>query len=70
MERTPVTSSNLVSIGYEPTSEILEIEFKAGTVYQYASVPKEVYDELMSSDSHGSYFHRNIRNNYSFTKLD
>jgi hypothetical protein len=39
MDRTPVSSSNLSSVGYDPDEQILEIEFNGGRVYQYYDVP-------------------------------
>jgi hypothetical protein len=69
MERTPVTSSNIRSIGYDPASSTLEIEFNSGAVYQYANVPQTEYDSLMSASSHGSYFSANIKGRYSYTKV-
>lgn len=61
MEREPVSSTNLVSVGYDPLTRILEVEFHGGGVYQYFDVPVERYEELMSASSHGSYFNRFIK---------
>jgi hypothetical protein len=70
-ERTPVTSSNLQSVGYDEESRTLTIEFRNGTVYEYADVPSEVHDELMNAESHGRYFHRRIREaGYKTRRLD
>ena len=69
MKRTPVNSSNLASIGYDPTSQILEIEFNSGTVYQYFAVPQSVYAALMSASSHGRYFYHNIRDSYHYHQI-
>jgi len=55
MERTPVDSSNIISIGYDPEREILEVEFQRGAVYQYLGVPADVHDSLMQAPSHGRY---------------
>jgi len=66
MHRTPVESSNLRSVGYD--HGILEIEFHNG-VYRYFDVPEDVYDELMNADSHGVYFHANIKNEYEWEKV-
>lgn len=66
MERQSVRSSNLASIGYDETNEILEIEFLNGGIYQYTKVPFDVYEELMIARSHGTYFSANIRNNTSY----
>ncbi len=69
MERTPVSSSNLSSVGYDPESLTLEIEFNHGGIYQYYEVPDHIHDELMGADSLGSYFHHNIKGVYSFGKM-
>lgn len=64
MERESVISSNLISIGYNETSETLEVEFKGGAVYQYFEVPEDEYNCLMRASSHGIYFAANIKDNY------
>lgn len=68
MERQPVSSSNLVSVGYDVNSETMEIEFKNGSIYRYSNVPLFEYERLMSADSHGIYFNANIRDRYSFER--
>jgi hypothetical protein len=69
MNRTPVTSSNVVSIGYDPSTLTLEVEFKGNSVYQYFDVPEIVYQELMRASSIGQFMHANIRNNYRYAKV-
>jgi hypothetical protein len=69
MDRTPVSSSNLVSIGYDSETQTLEIEFVRGSVYQYSGVPEHEFQGLMSASSHGSYFHANIKDRYPYVKL-
>lgn len=69
MIRQPVSSSNIRSIGYDSESNTLEIEFHSGDVYQYFGVPESIYNELMYAPSHGSYFHRHIRDRYRWTKM-
>ena len=68
MTRTAVTSSNLRSVGYDPASHILEIEFKNG-VYQYGDVPLEVYEALMAAASLGGYFAQHIKDAYPASKI-
>jgi len=68
MERLPVTSSNIVSIGYDENISTLEIEFKSGT-YQYYDVPCYIFDELMNADSKGSYLHRNIKGSFTYAQV-
>ncbi|MBU7037634.1 MAG: KTSC domain-containing protein [Theionarchaea archaeon] len=69
MIRKPVSSSNLRSVGYDSESRILEVEFQGGGIYQYFDVPESTYDALMSAPSHGSYFHRHVRNRYQYRKM-
>jgi hypothetical protein len=61
MQRIPVISSCLRSVGFDESSVTLEIEFIDGGIYQYSRVPDKVHASLMSAASKGSYFDRNIR---------
>jgi hypothetical protein len=69
MERTPVTSTDICSVGYDIDNQTLEVEFNSGSVYQYANVPLGEYEGLLNADSKGKYFHANIKNRYSYVKL-
>lgn len=69
MERIPVQSSNLLAIGYDPSTETLEVEFLDSSVYEYRNVPQVVYDQLMGASSLGSYFNREISRNYPYSKI-
>ena len=69
MNRKPVTSSNIASIGYDDASATLEIEFNNGGIYQYFDVPEREYEGLMSADSHGSYLAHNIKGRYRYSKV-
>jgi hypothetical protein len=69
MERQPVVSSNIGSIGYDPSSSVLEVEFRSGMVYQYFDVPAHVHEALMSAPSHGEFLNANIKNVYRYTRL-
>ena len=69
MERQPVESSSLASVGYSPDSEILEVEFKNGTIYEYYNVPQVIYDQLMEAPSAGQYFSFNIRNVFANSRV-
>ena len=53
MEREPVESSALASVGYD--RDVLEVEFVNGSVYQYVGVPVWVYEALMMAQSYGRF---------------
>lgn len=58
MNRIPVRSSNLRSVGYQ--NGVLEIQFHNGAIYQYFDVPIELANELMRARSKGSFFKQEI----------
>lgn len=69
MQRYPVSSSNLASVGYDASSYTLEIEFNSGRVYQYFEVPEHIHQEFVSAASVGSYFARSIRNSFACSEV-
>ena len=70
MERNRVNSSTISSIGYDQSSNILEIEFKTGNIYQYINIPYQTYLGLLQASSHGKYSDKYIKNGgYSFLKI-
>jgi hypothetical protein len=69
MKRQFVSSSNLVSVGYDQESRVLEIEFTGGSVYRYSGVPESVYRGLMGAASKGSYHHIHIKGRYPYVKV-
>ena len=68
MEREPVTLSTVVSVGYDATTETLEVEFKNG-VYQYYNVPQPIYDQMMTSESVGKFLNVYIKPMYPCAKV-
>jgi hypothetical protein len=61
LERQPVKSRILRSVGYDENTKILEIEFTSGLVYQYSGVPPKVYADLMHSAEIGKYYSEKVR---------
>jgi hypothetical protein len=64
-----VESTTVRSVGYQRRSRILEIEFQSGDVYQYADVPASVYEEFWKAASKGKYFNDEIREAYTFVRV-
>jgi len=70
MEKIPVDSTNIASVGYVAASSTLEIEFNNGTIYQYSGVPENEYTELMNASSKGSYLNQHIKKaGYPYTRI-
>jgi hypothetical protein len=69
MRREPLTSSALVSAGYDPERQLLEIEFRSGRIYRYRDVPAGVYAFLLRTKSKGSYVTRMIDGHYEHEEI-
>jgi len=69
MDRKPVDSSNLVSVGYDADERILEVEFKGGAIYQYLDVPATVAQGLETAGSPGKFLNAEVKPTYSFRRL-
>jgi len=61
MDRQRVSSSNVASVGYDPDTQTLEVEFNSGSIYEYYNVPKDVHEGLMNAPSHGQYLNARIK---------
>ena len=69
MKRDPVSSSNIVSVGYDAPSETLEVEFMSGSVYQYYNVPQSIYDAFIAAPSAGQFFAYQIKNAFPYSRV-
>ena len=64
IERQPVQSTVLASVGYHPAKRLLEIEFRSGAIYRYLGVPEEIHRRLLAAESKGHFFGTAIRDKF------
>jgi hypothetical protein len=69
MQHTPVSSSNIESVGYDAGKQELEIKFKNGGTYRYAGVDARKHAALMGAKSIGAHFHQHIRGAHKATAV-
>jgi hypothetical protein len=70
MNRISVSSSNLTSVGYDPATQTLKVEFLHDSTHLYLGVPLAIYDTWMADDFRDIYFDRYIKNaGYSYQKV-
>jgi len=65
MERKRVSSSKIRSVGYDEKTQILEIEFTNGQVYQYPKVYPEVYRRFMAAPNPTTFYEDRIAEDYT-----
>ena len=54
------------SFDYDAAKQVLRIEFKNGSIYNYLDVPETVYKEMKDTPSVGKYFNSNIKDKFGF----
>ena len=69
MNRIPVSSSNISTVGFDTDTQTLEIEFTNGNIYQYFDVPFTIYEELMQAESKGKFLSTQIKGVYRYARL-
>jgi len=69
MERFPIASTNVASIGYDEQAAILEVEFVKGGIYQYFGIPRDLYEEFLASPSKGAFINTRIRGVFAHAKV-
>lgn len=70
IEMIQVASSNVESVGYSETEEIIKVRFLNGGEYIYKNVSNPtVFEELVNAASVGAYLNRNIKNAYPYERI-
>ena len=64
-----VSSSNIRAVGYDKTSETLEVEFLNGSRYQYYGVPSDLHEKMMREPSKGRFLHSYIKNAFPYSRV-
>lgn len=65
MKRPKHPSSHISSVGYDPETGTMAVEFAKGGVYHYSGVEAEIFNGLHSHVSAGSFFHEHVRGKYT-----
>jgi KTSC domain-containing protein len=69
MERKRVKSSKIRAVGYDPKSQVLEVELRDGTVLAYSGVSQEVHRQFMNAPSPTSFYEDKIADEFSARRL-
>lgn len=69
-QETNFSSTAISGYGYSLLNYYLDIQFTDNSVYRYSEVPPETAEWLTGTEAKGTYFNTNIRNQYSYQKLE
>ena len=69
MHRDLVRSRALRSVGYDTTTQTLEVEFISNSVYRYFDVPEFTHRAFMHAKSKGRFFQVSIDRKFRFEEV-
>lgn len=58
---TPVESSQIAAIGFDPSDGVLTIQFKSGSIYDYRNFTQQEFEQFAGAESIGSHFYKFIK---------
>ena len=64
-----MSSSLIVSVGYDTATRVLEVELVAGQVYRYRDVSPFIYEGLLAAKSKGAFFNQKIARRFPFEQV-
>lgn len=47
MTMHPATSTNVLAVGYDPTTRTLRVQFRSGGVYDYIGVDPRIFEQML-----------------------
>lgn len=66
--RVSLQSSALTAVKFSPESNVLEVEFRNGLIYEYFGVSRSLYEQLLTASSKGAFLGRFIRNCFPYRR--
>ncbi len=69
MDKKIINSERIKSVGYDQRTRLLEVEFRDGSVKQYADVSREIQRKIMSASSIGSFFADKIEEEFTAKRI-
>ncbi len=62
-------SSNIARIAYDEATQVLKVEFKNGSLYDYFDVPKQVFEGMRHAPSKGEYLAQQVKGRYRYARV-
>jgi hypothetical protein len=70
IRRVSTESIAVSSVGYDPRTKSLDVEYVGGAVYRYYPVPERIHRQLLLAESKGQFVNDRIRDAYPFRRIN
>jgi hypothetical protein len=64
IDRLPIESSGIKSLGYADDRKVLSIEFPSGETWHYDGVALETFEAMCAAPSRGGFYARHIKGKF------
>lgn len=64
-----VKSSNAQAAEYNAETQTLTVQFRNGSVYEYAKFPQDLYEQMVNSDSAGKFLWTHVVGKFEAQKI-
>lgn len=68
-ELTPVESTSIEAVGYDPDAEELFVRFVGGATYAYGDASEGTYHALLDAESKGGFVNREVKPHHRYRRL-
>ncbi|ESX80681.1 MULTISPECIES: KTSC domain-containing protein [unclassified Mesorhizobium] len=65
----PFTSSSIQALRYDEGTQVLQVLFNNGGVYEYYGVPARMAEEFERSESKGVFLAANLKGHYRYSRV-
>ncbi len=62
-------SSQIASIHHDKERNVLTVDFKTGSSYEYSDVPDSVFEAFKAAESKGKFLTASIKGKYDYKRL-
>ena len=69
IEMQELDSSFIVSAGYTPEDQRMYVEFISGSIFVYENIMESLFQNFITSESHGKFFNALIRQAYEGVRV-
>jgi len=68
--RVLLDSTALTSVSFSAETNILNVEFRNGLIYEYLGVSSDLFEQLLAAPSKGAFLVRFIRNRFPHRRVE
>ena len=62
-------SSNIVRLAYDVQAQVLAVEFKAGSTYNYYDIPEIIFEQMKAASSKGQFLAQQVKGSYRYARV-